>query len=104
MAEGKDWDGHAFRMLQISDPDQAKRCQILFISASEHLRFRSILQGLRTSNVLAIGDTNDFLVEGGVVNLRLEGGKVRIDINLQSAKEKDLRISSRLLELARLTK
>jgi pyrimidine deaminase RibD-like protein len=54
--------------------------------------------------VFSIGDTNDFIAEGGVANLRVENGRVRIEINARAAKEKNLRISSRLMSLVKVVK
>ncbi len=100
LVEGKDIDGRAFALRAITDARDAIACHILFVSSSERLRFRSILDLLKNTSVLPVGDTNDFLAEGGVINLRLDGGKVRIEIDARAAKAKNLRISSRLLELA----
>jgi hypothetical protein len=100
MVEGKVVDGRTFALRAITDARDAISCQILFISSSERLRFRSILELLKSSSVLPVGDTDDFITEGGVINLRLESGKVRIEIDARAAKAKNLRISSRLLELA----
>jgi len=100
LIEGKVVDGRAFVLRTVTDARDAVACHILFISSSERLRFRSILDMLKNTSVLPIGDTNDFIAEGGVINLRLENGKVRIEIDARAAKAKNLRISSRLLDLA----
>ena len=100
MVEGKAVDGRAFALRSLTDARDAIACHILFISSSERLHFRSILDTLKNSSVLPVGDTDDFIAEGGVINLRLESGKVRIEIDARAAKTKNLRISSRLLDLA----
>jgi hypothetical protein len=100
LVEGKFVDGRAFALRTVADARDAIACHILFISSSEHLRFRSILDTLKSTSVLPVGDTNDFIAEGGVINLRRENGKVRIEIDARAAKAKNLRISSRLLDLA----
>jgi hypothetical protein len=100
LVEGRVIDGRAFALRPVADTREATGCHILFISSSERLRFRSILDSLKNSSVLPIGDANEFIAEGGVINLRVENGKVRIQIDARAAKEKNLRISSRLLDLA----
>jgi hypothetical protein len=100
LVEGKVVAGRAFALRPIADVRDAIACHILFISSSERLRFRSILDTLKSTSVLLIGDTDDFIAEGGVINLRLENGKVRIEIDARAAKARNLRISSRLLDLA----
>jgi len=50
---------------------------------------------------LTVGETPDFLAQGGIINFILEGGKVRFQIDSKAAERADLRISSHLLRLAR---
>jgi hypothetical protein len=50
--------------------------------------------------VLTVGETANFLSEGGMIRFHLEEGKVRFDINLGAADSSHLKISSRLLLLA----
>ena len=101
---GKVIGGRALAVRRISDVRRATGCHMVFVGASEHLRLRAVLTTLRDQCVLSVGDTSDFIAEGGIVNLRLENGKVRIDINEDAAKEVHLRVSSRLLQLARNVK
>jgi hypothetical protein len=102
--EGKVLDGRALLVRQIPDSQKAGNCHVVFVSSSEQKRFRSILQDLKASGVLTIGDAEGFASQGGVVNLKLEGGMVRFEINLDVGKEKNLRISSKLLSLAQIVK
>jgi hypothetical protein len=104
LVDGKLLDRRAFVVRPVADVRQVSGCHILFISSSERLRFRSILENLKTSSVLSVGDTNDFIAAGGIVGLPLESGKVRIEISAQAAKERNLRISSHLLSLAQTSK
>jgi hypothetical protein len=101
LVERKVVEGRTFVIREIPDSRQAGDCQILYISSSEHLRLRNILENFGDKSVFSVGDTSDFIAEGGIVNLRTEGGRVSIEINFEAAKAKHLRISSRLLQLAR---
>jgi hypothetical protein len=101
LVEGKVVEGRTFVIREIADGRQAGDCQILYISSSEHLRLRTILESLGDRSVFSVGDTSDFIAEGGIASLRTDGGRVGIEINSDAAKMKHLRISSRLLQLAR---
>ena len=100
MAAGRMVDGHPFTVRQMSDVRQSAGCQIVFVSESERLRYRLILDSLKTSSILSVGETSGFISEGGIVVLRVEDGRVRIEIDAQAAKQKNLRISAHLLDLA----
>lgn len=89
---------------EISDVRQAAGCQILFVSASERKHLRSILKEPQLSAVLTVGDTDNFTAEGGMIDLEVEGDRIRILINLGAAEQGRLRISSRLLSLAKIVK
>jgi hypothetical protein len=92
--------GRSFVVRQLADATQTGGCHILFIGASERKRFKAILAGMKTQSALTVSDIPDFALDGGAFGFKLENGKVRIEINLTVTKEKDLRISSRLLSLA----
>lgn len=100
-ARGRMVAGRTLLVRNITDVRQTDGCHIVFISSSEHLRLKSILTTLRRLGVLTVGDTSDFLAEGGIVNLRVETGKVRLEINEEAARDVHLRVSSRLLKLAK---
>ena len=80
--------------------DQDEDCRIVFISNSEHEHFPQILDTLKYSNVLTVGDTDGFTKLGGILNFVLVEGKVRFEINVTAAEQAGLKISSQLLKLA----
>jgi hypothetical protein len=84
----------------ISSPQQARTCQILFVSASEHERMRGILEALKICCLLTVGDTDDFTTNGGIVQFKVNDARVRIEIDAEAAGLANLRISSKLLSLA----
>ncbi len=84
----------------VSNDQQARTCQILFVSTSERKRMRGLLEALRNCFVLTVGDTEDFTANGGIVRFKMQDARVRIEIDADAAARADLRISSRLLSLA----
>lgn len=76
-------------------------CQILFISRSEREHVSQILAAVKGSPVLTVGDTKGFADDGVIINFVLEGSKVRFEINTDSADRAKLKISSKLLQLAK---
>jgi hypothetical protein len=79
-----------------------KDCDILFIGSSEAPHLEEVLRSLRGQPVLTIGETPGFARRGCIINLIVEDNKVRFEVNLDSAKQADLNISSRLLALAKI--
>jgi hypothetical protein len=58
------------------------------------------LNAARGASVLTIGETQNFLAEGGIIRFVMDGARVRFEINPEAAARENLRISSRLLRLA----
>jgi hypothetical protein len=80
-------------------PDPAQ-CQVLFIGRSEK-RLSELVKRLHGANVLTVSDQDGFARGGGIVGLYPEGGKIKLEINPDAARSANLRISAKLLELAR---
>jgi len=95
---GETVGGQALTVRSISQPDPA--CEVLFIprraSESEYMR------AVEGKPVLTVGESPDFIQQGGIVNFFFEGKRVRFEINPAAAARANLRISSRLLQLARV--
>jgi hypothetical protein len=81
---------------------EARSCQIVFVSASERKHFDAILGGLNFAGVLTVGDTDGFIQSGGIINFVLEDGRVRCEVNAEAAARANLKISSKLLGVSRI--
>jgi hypothetical protein len=77
---------------------------ILFISASEQKRLPQILSSLRGSSVLTVADMDQFLEAGGMIQFSLEGTQLRFTINVNATNQTKLKLSSKLLSVARVAK
>ncbi len=81
-----------------------KNCHMLMfcVCDSVHVEETSeIIKALRDSPVLTVGEEDDFLESGGILNFLMEDKKVRFEINAVAAKKDKLKISSQLLRLAK---
>jgi len=74
-------------------------CDAAFISRSEK-DIPEVLQQIGP-RVLTVGESSDFLTSGGMINFVLEDRRVRFDVNRGAAERGSVRISSRLLSIAR---
>jgi hypothetical protein len=75
-------------------------CQVLFISRTER-KWGNLLEKMNGMSVLTVSDLEDFAHHGGMVGFYAEGGKIKLEINPVAARNANLRISSKLMELAR---
>jgi hypothetical protein len=90
-------------VIRIYRPGEDLRgAHILFISASERKRLPTILSSLRGSSVLTVADTAGFLDAGGMIQFLNENGRVRFAINVDATGRAKLKMSSKLLSLAKV--
>ena len=80
---------------------ELKNCHLLFVSKSEVKKYPKILYIVQGAGVLTIGETPDFLSAGGMLSLSFQSDSLRFEVNLVAANEAHLRVSSKLLALAR---
>jgi hypothetical protein len=82
--------------------DEFKKCHILlFHNCSDKKVLGQALAVMAGLPVLTVGHAEEFLESGGNINFLLEDKKVRFEVNLPQVKRNDLKISSKLLKLAK---
>jgi hypothetical protein len=81
---------------------EARRCQMVFVSASESIHEQEIIESLPGANVLLVGETNGFAASGGTIEFTLEDNHIRFTINTDAADQAGLRFSAKLLALAKV--
>jgi hypothetical protein len=78
------------------------RCHILFLPQAEQPRWLELVKELHGAPTLTVGDGPPLARQGGMVNFIIEAKRVRFEINKFAAEQAGLRISSKLLSLARV--
>jgi YfiR/HmsC-like len=95
-------NGHKLEVSQVLDLQVARTCHILFIASSETARLKQIFEGLHGTEALTVGDTKGFVQQGGMINFVLEHERVQFEVNRKAAEDGGLKISSKLLAVAKL--
>jgi hypothetical protein len=86
----------------VSEPGpQYGPCHILYIDSTAS-DFDAALSVVKRKQILTVSDFKRFTQRGGIVGFFTEAGKVRLEININTARANDIEISSKLLELARI--
>jgi hypothetical protein len=102
LADGKNVLGRDLLVKKFQEADNLRGCNILFISESEKKRLSSILADLRGSSVLTVADMDNFIGGGGMIQFMVEDARVRVAIDVGATSRAHLKVSSKLLALARL--
>jgi hypothetical protein len=104
VVSGKVLEGRSLqvrRFVSFASTEDLRACHILFISASEKKRLPSILSALGASSVLTVADMENFNASGGMIQFVMEDGSVRFAVNVSTTTRARLKVSSKLLSLAR---
>lgn len=94
---GEQVDGRELTVRRLDGIGQIRsaRCHVVFVAAGTSDTVPRAQHGL-----LTVGETADFIKQGGIINLVDAAGRIRFQINQQAARDADLVLSSRLLDLA----
>jgi hypothetical protein len=101
---GKTVNGRPLAIRYMTTLEELDRCHLLFVCPSEKQALPKILQAVKGRNILTVADMEGFARDGGIINLVKEENRVGIEVNLEVARRTRLKISSKLLALAKIVK
>ena len=98
---GKSANGRQVAIRRLSASQDLRSCHMLFVSSSERKRLPQIVAIIDGASVLTVGEMEGFASNGGMIRLTMEDNRVRFEINAGTARRARLKISSKLLSLAK---
>lgn len=98
--EGKTVKGRPFILKRVSTEQEMRACHLLFVPSSERRRSEELLKKIAGAPVLTVGESPEFLDQGGMINLVLKDESVRFHINLEPARIARLKLDANLLTVA----
>ena len=98
---GKSANGHQVAIRRLRASEDLRSCHMLFVSSSERKRLAQIVASIDGASVLTVGEMDGFARNGGMITLAMEDNKVTFEINAATARRARLKISSKLMSLAR---
>jgi hypothetical protein len=102
VVKGESVNGRPLVVRRVTSAAEAAACQILFIHQSEDKRLDEVLSALDHRSTLTVTDLPGAAQRGVMIRLVTESGRVRLRINVESARAADLTISSNRLRSAEI--
>ena len=99
---GKTVGGRPLAVKHFARGADVQWCQMLFIAGGDDDQLAAALQKIGNAPVLLVGEGEGFMRAGGMVRFYEEDNRLRFEVNPKAAARVGLRISSRLLKLARI--
>jgi hypothetical protein len=100
LAKDRDRDGRPVIPVRLNAGDSFAGFHVLYLRTSNAARMVELLQQV-PDGVLTVADSDGGHPRGSVISFVLDEGRVRFGISLDSATRQKLRLSSRLLAVAR---
>ncbi len=100
--KGRGVEGHEVVVIAASADDLLRACQVLYVAGSDEKSAKRALQAVDGAAVFTIGDFDRFATLGGVANFFLDDDRVRFAVNQAAARRQHLRLSAKMLTLAKL--
>ena len=100
----KSINGRPLVIRRFPEGEDFRSCHILFISPSEKRRVPQILERLKGTSVLTVSEIEQFsaLGSGGMITFFRQQNTIKFEINLDNAEKAGLKISSKLLQVAKV--
>jgi hypothetical protein len=96
---GHDLDGHPLAVRRLREGESLANLQVLFVAG--RARLGEVARATEKQPLLLVTESEGALERGSVVNFTLVSEHVKFDIALDSAEKRGLKLSSRLLGVAR---
>jgi hypothetical protein len=95
---------HAINVIPVSFDGPLRSCHLLYVTGLDRRRSQELVEKVRDAPVFTASDLDRFAELGGILQLFVEGGKMRFAINPASVLRARLRISSKVMALAKVVK
>jgi hypothetical protein len=98
LVRGEAVQGRSVEVRVVLEPEV--RCHLLFVP--EGATVRAYLRQALGRPMLTVGESDTFIDEGGIASFYIDRGNIRFEISPMAAERSRIRISARLLQLAKI--
>jgi hypothetical protein len=104
LTQGKTVEGHTLAVRSMNIDQSPHECHVVYGASLDANRAQALVRATSGHPILTVSDLEDFAWRGGVANFYIDGGRMRFAVNPDAADRARLRISSKLLSLARIVR
>ncbi len=99
---GKSINRHTIAVKHLHGPEDIKGCHLVFLAPSAIKQQQKLVLAAKGLPVLLVAETSGFAQAGGTINFYSEAGRLLFEVNIGAAESAHLKVSSKLLSLARI--
>ena len=98
---GKTFHGRRLKTQNVKNAKDAANVHLIFIGGLAGSRAVEFLKAVGSLPVLTVGDVDGFCAQGGMIGFLLENNRLRFEIRFDATEQAGIRVSSRMLTLAK---
>jgi hypothetical protein len=102
--QGETVAGHPLTVSRLEPGESSASCHALFVPNAVSQRGSAIDRENPQAPVLLVSESDVLWHAGAIINFAVDGGRVRFDVNRTAAGRHGLRLSPKLLQIARVVK
>jgi hypothetical protein len=102
--EGEAVAGHPLTVTAVTHEQDVSQCHLLFVPQSTDGRGGALNREAADSPVLIVVESDALWHHGAIIRFAIDQGRVRFDVDRTAAERSGLRLSSKLLRIARLVR
>jgi hypothetical protein len=102
IVSGKSVGDRKLEVESIENLEEVEGCHLLYLGSQTGEKHLELTSMLASAPIFTVSDSAGFAERGGMANFFRADNKMRFEMNPTAAKEARLKISSRLLRLARI--
>jgi len=89
------------RLLRLKAVSESNHCQLIYFSKASQIKTISGVLSINSiAPALTVGETQQFVEQGGMIGFALSDNKIKLHINLSAIRQSGLQISAKLLEVS----
>jgi hypothetical protein len=100
MAQAKKIGDRAIKVIKINSVSEIRKCNILFIPATQSEKFTDILRQTTSKSILVMTEVSGMAQLGSCVNFITKDGKLAFELNRAALAKQNLKASSEITRLA----
>lgn len=97
-------DGRRVEVRRFDEAGDVRDCHILFIGGANTALFRQAIEHIGNGSTLTVSDHEDSAANGAMIQLATRDNRIRLLVNLETARAAGLTISSNLLRPAQIVR
>ncbi|MDN5211085.1 YfiR family protein [Fulvivirgaceae bacterium BMA12] len=90
------------KLIKLTSNDNLSDCNIIFLAKNQDKNLELVLEKTKGKSVLIISESEGLAQKGAGISFFLEGNKLKFTINKAAVEERQMKISSNLLVLAKV--